>query len=200
MDQETQPQPGATPEKEKRRRGRAPGPIRFATNQAQLGKMLSPPRVRKTINRAMRHPLAPGKTVDDKYDVEAWQKFFNENGTIGHIDEKSKSRAYEPAGIEAVLKNARIRQATADAERQEMENAQARGELISRADVVTVIGKVLGDLKTALLRLPPTLAPVIVGKREPAEVQALLESEIVDALKVLSTPRVLVEKAARNGA
>jgi hypothetical protein len=173
---------------------------RFATNQMQLGKLLRPTRVRKTINRAMRHPNAPGKTVDDRYDVAAWQKFFDEQGTVGHIDERQREgRSSEPAGIEAVLKNARIRQATADAERQEMENQEARGELVRKSEVVTAVAKVFADLKTVLLRIPPQLAPVIVAKREPAEIQALLAETIIDALKLLSDPRVLVEKVTSDG-
>jgi hypothetical protein len=134
---------------------------------------MKPPRERKTIGRAMRlktHQLYPGRTANGRYHLEKWQAFLDAIGTVGHTEQK----APEPMGIEAVLKNARIRTEVAQAEKLERENALAAGKLAVKAEIARDLEKLFAELVAGMIGKCRELAPSVIVSREPADAEKML--------------------------
>ena len=83
------------------------------------------------------------------------------------------------------LNAGRARLAAAQAEKQEMEVLERRGELLPVDSVASLWARVVTDAKTALLALPSKLAPQVVGKSR-EEARARIDSGIRDALRRLA--------------
>lgn len=74
------------------------------------------------------------------------------------------------------------------AEKAELENEVRRGQLIEAAEVVAGWQTVLSNVRTRLLRVPVTVAPLVVGSFDVHKVRELIEDFIRDALNELSAP------------
>jgi hypothetical protein len=158
----------------------------------ELGRALVPKRRRNTIGRALLIPGNPGRRADGSYNLLLWQAFMDKIGTVGHTDDQRRRGEHPaPMGVEVELKNARIRQAVAEAEQVELRNAVSRGEVIKKSDAARDVAKAFMEVKVALLKIPSSVAPMIIAKRDAAEAQALLEGEINDVLRLLSTPKII---------
>jgi hypothetical protein len=75
----------------------------------------------------------------------------------------------------------RQRALIADLSRQEKE-----GHLVDRDQAVKWIVGLVSECKAVLLAIPRRLAPVLVGKEHPRDIEALLRAEIHKALEKLS--------------
>lgn len=88
---------------------------------------------------------------------------------------------------ELVTKNdAEIRLKTAQAERQEIEVAQLRGELVPARQVELAIAEMAAIVKTRLLSIPTAVSPLVMVETDVHSVQRILEDAIEDALTELS--------------
>lgn len=157
-----------------------------------LGLRLNPQRDRRTIQRALAHAKCPGRAANGRYFVPAWQKFFDDYGTVGHLDDPGRSTKGEPAGIERKLKEARIRTELADAERRERENRRAMGLLIEKQKATDDVARLFSEVKRRLMRLPSQVAPMIVAKRDKVAAAELLTERLTKILQDLVVENVRV--------
>jgi phage terminase Nu1 subunit (DNA packaging protein) len=87
------------------------------------------------------------------------------------------------------LTGERTRLARAQADREEMKNAQLRGELLARSDVDAAVVGAFSRVRQRLLAIPSKLAPILATKMEPAECEAEVRRAVHDALQELSETR-----------
>lgn len=187
-DQPKAPAPASEPAPKKlpRKPGR---PSRWAKSFVDLGQRLVPPRERKTLQRALRHlslPAACKRKADGRYDVAAWQSFFDAVGTVGHTEDRATQA---PAGVEAQLKQEKIGLARADREAKERENALASGKLFNTEAAARELGELLALVKTELLKVA-ACAPLVRSKPDDASAEEYLRKEISAVLVALSESRV----------
>ncbi len=92
----------------------------------------------------------------------------------------------------------RARGAAAARNRTELEVALRRGELVSRSRVLATFSQALTIFRRQLLSLPARVSRRLLQARDPVEVSAVLESELLDALATLAE---LLESGAtqKNG-
>jgi phage terminase Nu1 subunit (DNA packaging protein) len=86
--------------------------------------------------------------------------------------------------VDRVLAEARL--ATAKANMAEMDEAVMRGKLIQMDQVESALMLMVSRVKTRLLGIPTSLAPVVTGLTNPVEVQQRLNDRIREALEHLS--------------
>jgi predicted DNA-binding transcriptional regulator AlpA len=79
-----------------------------------------------------------------------------------------------------------IRVNTARAEKLEMENMVAAGQLVPVADVETGLSQMIVRVKNRLLRLPVALAALVLGDDDVYSIQSKLKDGIYDALSEVS--------------
>lgn len=72
------------------------------------------------------------------------------------------------------------------ADKLEMEIAQKAGVLIFADEAMIAMTSMVSRVKTRLLSVPTSLAPLLVGKRDATEIQSTLEESIRAALEELS--------------
>lgn len=80
----------------------------------------------------------------------------------------------------------RTRKEAAAADKIEMENAVARGELVPAADVEKGWTDILSRVKTRMMQVPYTCAMVVVGDMDMASVQSKIREAVRDALMEMS--------------
>ena len=144
----------------------------WVSSQVELAKELGDCD-RKTIQRWLKiegDAAPPGKASDGRYNVTAWKLWAHNHGKLGKrqppIEDK---QALELAGIR--LRN----------EKQEIENAVRRGELMHVDEVCKVLTEMTSGFVQGARGLEHTLAPQVAGsmvaeaaKRIRREVEAIL--------------------------
>lgn len=80
----------------------------------------------------------------------------------------------------------RTRKEAAQADKIEMENAVARGELVPAADVEKGWTDILSRVKTRMMQVPYTCAMVISGMTDMAQIQEVIREAVRDALMEMS--------------
>lgn len=93
-------------------------------------------------------------------------------------------------------KEARARLTSAQADKEEIEVARLRGELISRPEVLELLGRVLGPVREALITLPLSMA-ARCNPADPAMASAALDEWVDAALRGLreeALPKALEHK------
>lgn len=80
----------------------------------------------------------------------------------------------------------RTRKEAAAADKIEMENAVARGELVLAADVEKGWADILSRVKTRMMQVPYTCAMVIAGMTDMAQIQEVIREAVRDALMEMS--------------
>lgn len=163
----------------------------------------------QTLIRWSKEPDAPPRTDDGWYPVREiglWarkvmvtkqSKVGSANPIYSYAPEgwgpKPKALPPVPRGdndagvaIPEDLKAAERRYKAAQADKIEMEMAVSRGELILAADVMHAWQLILVRVKTRLLKLPTTLAPLIIGDPDLYSVQNKLKEGVADALSEAS--------------
>jgi phage terminase Nu1 subunit (DNA packaging protein) len=88
------------------------------------------------------------------------------------------------------LTDERARLAKAQADAQEMKNAQTRGELLPRGDVDAAVAAAFARVRARLVGIPAKAAPVVMTMESAAEAQAALRDAIYEALRELSETAV----------
>lgn len=96
--------------------------------------------------------------------------------------EREKSRGDMPA----TLAEAKIRLAAAQTEKLELEIGVLTGELHPAASVEAVWSDMIGAFKARIMSIPTKLAPLLVGRRNPNEIQSILKGATNEALQELS--------------
>ena len=84
------------------------------------------------------------------------------------------------------LAEARARSEQMRAEKLEIENAKAKGLLISRADVTETCAKIISNARTALLEMCHRLAPKVAGKTDLEEIARITKDEVRTVLGVIA--------------
>ena len=82
--------------------------------------------------------------------------------------------------------SARTRKMLVDAAIAEMELAKARREYVAAEDVEAVWADVFANAKARLLSMPATLAPMLLGQDDIAEIKDILEKAVHDCLEELA--------------
>jgi phage terminase Nu1 subunit (DNA packaging protein) len=115
-----------------------------------------------------------------KYDVDAvldWYISRLERQLAGEIDED---------GERAKKENEELRLLSARADRQELELASERQELVSIADVEKQMTDLVITTKARILTVPARVAPELLGEQSRVMLQAKIEKSIKEALSHLS--------------
>lgn len=89
------------------------------------------------------------------------------------------------------LTEERTKLAKVTRETKELELAVLRGSVIKKETAKKHIEQIIGAVRSRLLALPKRLAPVLVARTHIPEIQELIEKEVYDALRELSTDRKL---------
>ena len=93
---------------------------------------------------------------------------------------------------------ARTRKMLVDAAIAEMELAKARREYVSADDVESVWSDVFANAKARLLSIPSTLAPMLRGQTDLAEIKDILEKAVHDCLEELASYDPKIDVASRD--
>jgi len=95
------------------------------------------------------------------------------------------ARRVSPAKLKALAQLCRLRREHADAEKKELENAQARRELVAIEDVKRHWRRQIQVVKSHFVALPGKLALRLVG-RQHDEIYKALEDELTELLKAFA--------------
>lgn len=125
-----------------------------------------------------KQPNPPPQNSDRSYPARAFGKWL--------VEQRGTKRVGRPSENGTDYKEAETRLKVAQAEKVERENRTAEGELIEVSVVETAWQDVLMRVRSRLLQLPTTLAPIIVKQTDTAAVAAELTSGVHDALSELS--------------
>src|ERR671913_163957 len=106
-----------------------------------------------------------------------------------HAREVAAGRTSQDGELDIVAERARLAKEQAD--KLEMENAAARGELLPRGHVVSALQAVFARCRARLLSLPTKLAPLIVGEESPAVVQNRITQGVHEALEELRSLKLV---------
>ena len=91
-----------------------------------------------------------------------------------------------PDGEQLDLDQERARQAKEQADKLGMANAVERGELVRMSSIEEHWGRELGNVRSALMALPRKCAPRVVGIQRMPEIEAVIETEIRDAIEPIT--------------
>jgi len=126
----------------------------------------------------------PGKTwVFDMPSVVAWREEQVALQAVG--DTKSLD-----------IDEARRRKLAAEAAMTELDLSKRKGELVEIEEVAAAVGDDYANLRAKLLSLPVKIAPQAVGIDDAAEIQALAESLIHEALEELVSDGIYAAEGA----
>ena len=84
--------------------------------------------------------------------------------------------------IDREIKQAELRRELASAEKIEMDNARARGELVSQEDVCRIHGKEITYVRAAILSMPSKLAKPTALEEDPNVTHSLIQQEVDEVL------------------
>ncbi|MGN6270873.1 MAG: hypothetical protein ACTHM0_13395 [Sphingomonas sp.] len=93
---------------------------------------------------------------------------------------------------------AKARSAVAKAERDEMETAALKGELLKRGDVTSAVQGAFARVRARLLALPSKAAPITSPMKSVVTIQEKLTELVHEALAELSTTQIGVEEASAD--
>lgn len=109
----------------------------------------------KTISRWLKIAGNPGRTADNRYDVDAWDAWVNATGRRHGKKEKATKLDYETRIM--ALKQEQL----------ERELARDRGETITFDEACTVISTLFSSFVNRLRTLRHDVVPSIVGETVP---------------------------------
>lgn len=95
------------------------------------------------------------------------------------------------------LKNARQRYWKAKAEKEEINIAQLKGELILRKDLADLWGSRIVEVRQGLLNLADRLPPILIAKTQP-EIRKIVHKEAVRLLEMYSRDSKYTPKPKRK--
>jgi hypothetical protein len=150
--------------------GRDVTEITFARNQIALAGILGIDR--GTLADWLKLPGNPGAKADGRYEVRPWLVFAESR------------RDKEPQGSVGIP-SAKAKQILLQNQKLEAQIAILNREYISLAETRQWLGEMILNFKRALLEIPSSLAPQVIGI-EAAEAEAILKQSINNALGKLS--------------
>jgi phage terminase Nu1 subunit (DNA packaging protein) len=113
--------------------------------------------------------------------------------SAGKTDDEIRQEAKLYQGKDESFKSAhhlmtesKARKAAADAELAELELAEARGELVSMADVNNWVAGMILRARDILVRIGPELCDRISQESDPIKVRSVIETEVTRALRELA--------------
>lgn len=84
-----------------------------------------------------------------------------------------------------------LRKTKAEADLRQLQLSKLRGEVIPIADARVRAGRMMGNLRTALLGLPQSLGPALEGVKDPAEREAIIRERVEAVCRDLSTGAIV---------
>ena len=99
--------------------------------------------------------------------------------------------AEESTGKKEDIRQANLRKTRADANLKELQLSRLRSEVISIADANTRIDRLLGNLRSKLLSLPPKLASRLEGEKSRTDREAALKDELENLCRELATGAIV---------
>lgn len=144
----------------------------------------------RSIRDLVSRNIIPGASHGN-WDLDACRVAY-----IRHL--RAVAAAHKSAGgdgqeLDYIAEKARLAKAQADG--QELKNAQTRGELLPAADVVLAIQNVFGRVRARLLSLPTKAASLVMSLRTPAEAKKELTALVHEALAELSSQEIIASAA-----
>ena len=124
--------------------------------------------------------VLPGGRGQGKADIDECRVAY-----IRHLRSKAGGGTGD-AGADLDLASERARLAKEQADRQEMLNAQMRGELLARPDVDAAVSAAFARVRAKLLSVPGKAAAEVVAVDQPAEAEALIRDAVCEALEELA--------------
>lgn len=85
------------------------------------------------------------------------------------------------------IEQARLRKLIAQADREELELARERNQVVAIDDAMAAIGRAIGECRAKLLALPSKLAPEVALEKSKPMCRAIIETGIHDALADLAS-------------
>jgi hypothetical protein len=133
-------------------------------------------------------------------DLRAKGELPEDGATLGEFVSAWVSYATSTSGVKAKpIDAAKARRELAKAEREEMQTAAMKGELLPRAGVTSAVQNAFARVRARLLALPNKAAPLVVTLKEVVPIQEKLTELVHEALAELSATTVGIE-ANRAGA
>jgi phage terminase Nu1 subunit (DNA packaging protein) len=126
--------------------------------------------------------VAKGCPVIQKGGLGGEWKFSTADVSSWLVAQQKRAKSEEHVDLE----EARRRKLAAEAEREEIEVAKLRGEVIPVDMVARIIGDQFTACRARLLSIPTKLAPVLVSSADMAECRTLLETAVDEALHELT--------------
>jgi phage terminase Nu1 subunit (DNA packaging protein) len=141
---------------------------------------------RQAVSDLVRRGVLPDAPPGG-YEVQTCLRLY-----IEHLREVAAGRASDAEdALDLVEQRARLAKEQAD--KQAMENAVRRGELVPRSDFVKTMQTAFVHCRAKLLSLPSKLAPLMARIETPLEAQDRLTAAINEALAELASTRGVSE-------
>lgn len=138
----------------------------------------------QTLNNWSKQDNAPPRNADGTYsarDYGMWLANYRGTKRRGRPSERM-----QPVAAGNDKNEAETRLKNAQAEAAERKNAVEKGLLIETETVETVWQGILMKVRSRLLQMPTSLAPILVGQDEMATVKEHLQTAVNDALSELA--------------
>jgi phage terminase Nu1 subunit (DNA packaging protein) len=117
-----------------------------------------------------------GKAAHGKYDLRKCVKAY-----VKHLQDRLHGKRDESD----VLMRARERLVSAQADKEEMEVARMKGELIAAEEMRAAVGDMVNNCRARLLAVPSKLAPALKRMETPQDVERCLADAVREALDEL---------------
>ena len=141
---------------------------------------LSVRTIRGYASKGMPHTKG-GPAGPAAFSAEECQAWIRAN--VAKRGGRKKAAPAQPA--DHAMAAAKLRKELALAERYEMMVAREKGDLVSGTEVQEEWNRRIGQAKEALMSIPPSVAPRIVGLTSPAEIDQIIVQQIRDVCSEL---------------
>jgi phage terminase Nu1 subunit (DNA packaging protein) len=137
---------------------------------------LTPQRVQQLANEGLP------KEDRGKYDLGKCMLWY-----IRYLQAALEKKAVPMAnGVYAGEREERVRLLRAEADLKEIELAKEQGQLVAIQDVEKEMTDLVLSTKARIMAIPPRVAPELVGESSRMVIQAKLEKEVKEALRLLA--------------
>ncbi len=123
------------------------------------------------------------------HKVLAWYIVFKSGGTDSTPEEGSEAPV--PHKKPRDLHQENLRKTTADADIKELQLSKMRSEVITTTDAKIRLDRMMGNLRSRLLSLPPKVSARINGLKEPAAREAAIKEELEAICRDISTGSIV---------